>query len=85
MEETAVTRVSDRLSNGLVRTSSIGLKIGIGRNPSMASEEYVLKRFKKEELETLNEAIDTAADALNTFIREGSAKAMSLFNKRGQE
>lgn len=61
------------------------IKIGIGRNPSMATEEYVLTRFKKDELETLNEALDNAADALNTFIREGSAKAMSLFNKRGQE
>ncbi len=60
------------------------LKIGIGRNPSMASEEYVLKRFQKEELPVLNEALDTAVDALDTFIREGSAKAMSMFNKRGQ-
>ena len=51
----------------------------------MASEEYVLKRFQKEELSVLNEAIDTAVDALDTFIREGSAKAMSMFNKRGQE
>jgi peptidyl-tRNA hydrolase, PTH1 family len=61
------------------------LKIGIGRNPSMASEEYVLKRFQKEEMSVLNEAINAAVDALDTFIREGSAKAMSLFNKRGQE
>jgi len=60
------------------------LKIGIGRNPSMASEEYVLKRFQKEELSVLNEALDNAVDALDTFIREGSAKAMSMFNKRGQ-
>ena len=60
------------------------LKIGIGRNPSMASEEYVLKRFQKEELSVLNEALDNAVNALDTFIREGSAKAMSMFNKRGQ-
>ena len=61
------------------------LKIGIGRNPSMASEEYVLTRFRKEELPALNEALDTAVDALDKFIHEGSAKAMSMFNKRGQE
>jgi peptidyl-tRNA hydrolase len=51
----------------------------------MASEEYVLTRFRKEELPALNEALDTAVEALDKFIREGSAKAMSMFNKRGQE
>jgi len=61
------------------------VKVGIGRNPSMATEEYVLTRFGKDELGLLNEALDTAAYALDVFIREGSAKAMSLFNKRGQE
>jgi PTH1 family peptidyl-tRNA hydrolase len=61
------------------------LKIGIGRNPSMASEEYVLTRFRKEEMSVLNEALDIAVDALDMFIREGSTKAMSMFNKRGQE
>lgn len=61
------------------------LKIGIGRNLSMASEEYVLTRFQKEEIPVLNEALDTAVEALDTFIREGSAKAMSIFNKRGLE
>lgn len=61
------------------------LKIGIGRNPSMASEEYVLTRFRKEELPGLSEALDTAVDALDVFVREGSAKAMSMFNKRGLE
>ena len=61
------------------------LKIGIGRNPAMAAEEYVLTRFEREELETLNETLDNAADALQIFIRDGSARAMSMFNKRGQE
>jgi PTH1 family peptidyl-tRNA hydrolase len=61
------------------------LKIGIGRNPAMAAEEYVLTRFERGELETLNETLDNAADALQIFIRDGSARAMSMFNKRGQE
>ncbi|HEX2964522.1 MAG TPA: aminoacyl-tRNA hydrolase [Syntrophorhabdaceae bacterium] len=60
------------------------LKIGIGRNPSMPSEEYVLRRFDKSEIPALNEALDTAVDALDTFLREGPSKAMSLFNKRSQ-
>ena len=61
------------------------LKIGIGRNPSMASEEYVLTRFGRDEMPVLNDALDSAVDALDTFIREGSAKAMSMFNKKGLE
>ncbi|HVN97290.1 MAG TPA: aminoacyl-tRNA hydrolase [Syntrophorhabdaceae bacterium] len=61
------------------------IKIGIGRNPAMAAEEYVLRRFEREELEALNEALDTAAEALNTFVRDGSARAMSIYNRKGQE
>ena len=60
------------------------LKIGVGRNPSMSSEEYVLRRFDKEDIPALSEAIDTAVEALDVFLREGAAKAMSLFNKRPQ-
>lgn len=61
------------------------VKIGIGRNPAMAAEEYVLRRFEREEFKMLNETLDTAADALHTFVRDGSAKTMSIFNRRGPE
>jgi PTH1 family peptidyl-tRNA hydrolase len=61
------------------------IKIGIGRNPAMTAEEYVLRRFEREEFEMLNETLDTATDALHTFVRDGSAKTMSIFNRRGQE
>lgn len=61
------------------------IKIGIGRNSAIATEEYVLMPFRPNELEALNETLDIACDALDTFVREGAAKAMSIFNKRGQE
>jgi peptidyl-tRNA hydrolase, PTH1 family len=57
------------------------LKIGIGRNPVLSPEEYVLTRFRRDELEPLSEILDTAADALHTLVTEGAAKAMSLFNR----
>jgi PTH1 family peptidyl-tRNA hydrolase len=57
------------------------LKIGIGREPVLSPEEYVLTRFKKEELEPLSEILDTAVDALHTLVTESPAKAMSLYNR----
>ncbi len=57
------------------------MKIGIGRHPSMAPEDYVLSRFRHEELEGLADALDRAAEAAHTFIFEGREKAMSIYNK----
>ena len=57
------------------------VKIGIGRNPAMEPEDYVLSRFKEEEAETLAESIDRAVDAIHMFIFEGKQKAMSIYNR----
>ena len=61
------------------------LKVGIGRNPAIPAEEYVLTRFAREEMEVLNEALENAAEALNRLVKEGPAVAMSIFNKKGHE
>ncbi|MCX7965795.1 MAG: aminoacyl-tRNA hydrolase [Syntrophorhabdaceae bacterium] len=58
------------------------LKIGIGRDPTMTPEEYVLSDFRKDEMDTLNEVLDTVSEALNMFIYEGKEKAMSIYNKK---
>ena len=57
------------------------MKIGIGRNPAIPPEEYVLSRFQKEEMEDLTDIIDRTVDALHTFVFEGKEKAMSMFNR----
>ena len=57
------------------------LKIGIGRDPVLSPEEYVLIRFRRDELEPLSEILDTAVDALHTLVTESPAKAMSLYNR----
>ncbi len=57
------------------------LKVGIGRDAVLPPEEYVLTRFRRDELEPLSEVLDTAVDALHSFITDGSSKAMSLFNR----
>ncbi len=60
------------------------VKIGIGRDPSMLPEDYVLSRFKEEETETLGEALDRTVDALHTFLFEGKDKAMSMYNRSSE-
>lgn len=57
------------------------MKIGIGRDPVIPPEEYVLAKFGKEEQAVLNETLDRAADALEVFLKEGAEKAMNLYNR----
>ncbi len=57
------------------------LKIGIGRDPAMMPEQYVLSRFTMEEAAALPDILDRAVEALHVFVTEGSRKAMNLFNK----
>jgi len=62
-------------SNAFVR-----VKIGIGRDPLMLTEDYVLSKFRKNELPGIKEVIVTAADAVECIIKEGPDKAMNKFN-----
>lgn len=57
------------------------LRIGIGRPPGrMNPSDYVLQSFSREEIKTLSEIIDRAADAALTFVMDGLNKAMNKFN-----
>ncbi len=60
----------------------IRLKIGIGRNPVIPPERYVLMRFDKEELPRFERAISAAADAVRVIITEGLQKAMNAYNNK---
>ncbi len=62
-------------SNAFIR-----VKIGIGRDQRMLAEDYVLSKFRKDELPAIREAIVTAADAVACIVREGPDKAMNRFN-----
>lgn len=57
------------------------MKIGVGRDPVIPPEEYVLSRFGRDEAEELADILDRAADALHTFVYEGKEKAMSMYNR----
>ena len=54
------------------------LRVGIGRNGETA--DHVLSTFTKSEDETAREAIATAADAVETWLAEGTEATMNLFN-----
>lgn len=56
------------------------LKIGIGPQPNIPSEVFVLQNFSKEELETLKTSISKAKDGIECFFKEGIATAQNNFN-----
>jgi PTH1 family peptidyl-tRNA hydrolase len=57
------------------------MKIGIGRDPDVPPEEYVLSRFHGEEARALKPVIDRAVEAIDVFRAEGAEKAMNFFNR----
>lgn len=72
-----VRSISENLGTSLFHR----IKIGIGRDPVLPPEEYVLCRFKTEERRSMNDILDRAADALDAFLKDGPEKAMNLFNR----
>ncbi len=57
------------------------LRIGIGRPPGrMDPAAYVLQDFSPDEMQTLSETLDRAAEATLAFVREGLDAAMNKFN-----
>ncbi len=59
------------------------LRIGIGAAPGpIDPADYVLGRFTAEELETIRPAVETAADAVETWAQEGINRAMDTYNRR---
>jgi PTH1 family peptidyl-tRNA hydrolase len=57
------------------------LRMGIGRPPGrMDPVDYVLQDFSKDEWEVMQVALDTAVDALETWLADGIQLAMSRYN-----
>lgn len=60
------------------------LRVGIGSNfPRGRQVDYVLSPFTEDEKPIIREAVDTAREAVLTFVSEGIVKAMNRFNKKG--
>ena len=56
------------------------LKIGIGPQPPIPAENFVLQNFSKEQLEELKTVLDRAIEASFCFFKEGIEKAQCKFN-----
>ena len=69
------------VAQALGTSQFLRLKIGIGRDPVLPPDEYVLSRFKPVEREALAAALDRACEALRVVVEEGRDHAMNLFNR----
>jgi PTH1 family peptidyl-tRNA hydrolase len=58
------------------------LRIGIGESKQENWMEHVLSKFSPAESVEIDQAIQRAADAIETFITDGLQTAMNRFNKR---
>lgn len=56
------------------------LKIGIGPQPNLPSEVFVLQNFSKEELEKLKEVLSNVKNGIECFFKEGISVAQNKFN-----
>lgn len=62
------------------------LRIGIGRPPGkMETTDYVLGRFRKDEVDAIDHAVVSAADAAELWTREGIKEAMNRYNAAPSE
>ena len=56
------------------------LKIGIGPQPPLPSEVYVLQNFTQEQLDGLKPVLKNTADAVDLYLQEGLNAAQTKFN-----
>lgn len=56
------------------------LRIGIGEPTPQPQRDYVLGRFTPEQMQTLEPALERAADAVAVWATEGVTTAMNRFN-----
>lgn len=56
------------------------LKVGIGPQPNIPSEAFVLQKFSQEELNTLKPVLDKSVQSIEYYFNNGIAKTQNLYN-----
>ena len=56
------------------------LKIGIGPQPAIPAENFVLQNFKKEELDELKNVLKRGIHGIECYFKDGIEKAQNGFN-----
>ena len=70
--------IINRLGNGEFPR----LRVGVGRPPGrMDASDFILRPFMKREEERLDFVLQAAADAIETFLRDGLEKSMTVYNR----
>ncbi|MEG0314190.1 MAG: aminoacyl-tRNA hydrolase [Erysipelotrichaceae bacterium] len=57
------------------------IRVGIDKNPLIATPDYVLGKIGKEELEEYDKSLDKASEAAQIFIKKSFTEAMNEYNK----
>jgi len=70
----------DSLIQNLGSRDFIRVKIGIGRDPLLPTEAFVLSKFRRDEIPLIREAVSQASHAITCIISEGPDRAMNKFN-----
>lgn len=61
------------------------MRIGVGGGyPGADIADHVLSRFPKHLREAVDQALDTAADAVDCYLHDGLEAAMNRFNTKRQ-
>lgn len=66
--------------NRLGTDSFARLKIGISKNDTMDTKDFVLGKFQKEQLEELNKLYNTFNAIINDFIEQDIDRVMNKYN-----
>ena len=61
------------------------LRVGIGDSGRMDSADYVLSRFSAEERAIVDNAVQTAVDAICCWLRDGVDIAMTRYNAKNDD
>lgn len=56
------------------------LKIGIGPQPNIPSEAFVLQKFTDDELKSLKPVLDKSIDSIEYYFKNGIAKTQNIYN-----
>lgn len=56
------------------------IKVGIGPQPTIPAEAFVLQNFAKEQMEDLKSSVKRTVEALECYLSEGIEKAQNRYN-----
>ena len=75
-------KLSDKIFIYLNSKDFIRVKLGIGRPKRGAAERYVLKPFNKQERPVMEEAVETAANAIEIILSKGVTYAQNKYHSK---